>query len=750
MANPAHAAGPRRTAYRICTLCEATCGLEIEVEGDQVVQVRGDKEDVFSHGYICPKGTAIGDLHHDPDRLRKPLVKKDGKHVEVSWDEAFQAVADGLHPIQEAHGRDAVATYLGNPNVHNLSGGLYMRPLIRSLGTKNMFSASTVDQMPRHVTSGLMFGVPNLFAIPDIDRTDFLLMLGANPLESNGSLLTAPNMPGRLRALRKRGAKLVVVDPRKTRTAKIADQHVSIRPGTDAHLMLGIARILFEEGRVDLGDVAEHANGWEALEQELAPFTLSRVAARCGLPEETIQQLARELSDAESAVVYGRIGINTARFGTLASWAIDLVNLLTGNFDRPGGAMFTLPPHQKARSQQAKPGRGFKLGRWKSRVSGHPEVISEYPVAALAEEIETEGEGQVRALVTVAGNPALSTPDSDRLEAALEGLEFMVSVDPYLNETTRHADVVLPPPSALERPYYSLAFSGAMVRANARFSPAVFETDAPGEGEILARLALIAGGQGADADPNLVHELLLGGMADAVASATGKDTTELREAMAGPGDRSPEVQLIDALLRTGAYGDQFGEDPDGISIDALLDKPHGIDFGPMQPQVPGALNTKTGKIECAPPEILADLPRLIDDLDSAPSEDLLLVSRRDLRSNNSWMHNLSKLVSGGNRCTLHLHPADAEKRGLADGDLAEIRSRVGRIEVPVEVTDEIRPGVVCLPHGWGHGQQGARLAVAGAHAGVNTNRLTDGAVIDPLSGNAALNAIPVEVSASAN
>ncbi len=734
-----------RTALRICTLCEATCGLELEIEGERVVRVRGDREDVLSGGYLCPKGTAIGDLHHDPDHLRRPLVKRNGVHEEVEWDEAFRVVAEGLQAVHEKGGRDAVAVYLGNPNVHNLSGGLYIRPLLRALGTKNQFSASTVDQMPRHVASGLMFGSPTAFAVPDLDRTDYLLMLGANPLESNGSLLTAPDMPGRLRALRERGGRLVVVDPRRTRTADRADEHLAIVPGTDAHFLLAIARVLYEEGLVDVGALAEHCEDLEGIREVVEPFTLEAASARCGVPAETIARIARELAAAPRAAVYARIGTNTVSFGTLNAWAVDLLNLLTGNLDRPGGAMFPLPPHGGRRPEAAKPGRGFQVGRWKSRVSGHPEALSEFPVAALAEEIETEGEGQVRALLTVAGNPALSTPDSGRLERALESLDFMVSVDIYLNETTRHADVILPTPSPLERPYYSLAFSGAMVRNTARLSPVVFETDLPREGETLARLALIAGGQGPDASPESVDALLLDGILGGVAEATGRDLDELRRAVAGDGDRPPEVQLLDALLRAGAYGDGFGA-RDGLSVEALERAPHGIDFGPLEPAIPGLLRTKSGRIELLPGPIAEDLPRLVADLAEAPSEGFVLVSRRDLRSNNSWMHNLPKLVSGADRCTLHVHPDDAAMLGLGDGTRARVRSRVGEVEAPVELTDAVRRGVVCLPHGWGHDQSGARLGVAAAHAGVNTNRLTDGAVLDPLSGNAALNGIPVEVS----
>jgi anaerobic selenocysteine-containing dehydrogenase len=739
---------PTTTVHaRTCPLCEATCGLEITMKGDQIGRIRGDQDDVFSHGFICPKGSTVKQLHEDPDRLRVPLVKRDGEWHEASWDEAFAAIEEGLLPLIEQHGRDAVAIYLGNPSVHNHAPTLYGRPLIMALSTKNIFSASTVDQMPKHVSAGYMFGDGLTIPVPDLDRTDYLLMLGANPWHSNGSLCTAPDFPGRLEAIRERGGRFVVVDPRRTRTAEEADEHLFIRPGTDPHWLFALAHTLFDEDLVDVGDLADHLVGLDELRPALEAFTPEAVAPICGIDAETTRRIARELAGAPTAAVYGRIGTHTAEFGTLCSWMVDVLNVLTGNLDQPGGAMFAYPAHGSINTGVGG-GRGFSVGRHHSRVKGYPEVRREFPIATLADEIETPGDGQVRALLTVAGNPALSAPNSGRLSAALASLDFMVSIDPYLNETTRHADVILPPPSSLSKSHSDLAFYGLSVRNIANYSPALIHDDGPDDAEILARLALVVSGQGATSDPAIIHGMVLDSMLQRAVGREGspvfgRDPAELAAML---GDRAPADKALDVMLRTGPYGDQFGAVPDGLSLDKLEANPHGIDLGPLTPQIPGNLRTESGQVEVAPQPILDDIPRLAASLDQHRNGTFVLVGRRHVRSNNSWMHNINVLVKGKDRCTLHVHPDDAVQLGLTDGGQAVVASRVGKLEAPVEVTDDILRGVVSLPHGWGHSQPGIRMEVAEAHAGVNSNILTDESCLDPLSGNAVLNAIPVTVA----
>jgi anaerobic selenocysteine-containing dehydrogenase len=597
-----------------------------------------------------------------------------------------------------------------------------------------------------------MFGGALSIPVPDVDRTDHLLILGANPLVSNGSLLTAPDMRGRIRGIRERGGKVVVIDPRRTRTAHEASEHHFIRPGTDAHLLFAMVNVLFAEGLADPGGLAEHAGGAEQIEPLAEPFTPEAVGPVCGIEPDEIRRLARELAAAERAAVYGRIGTTTQRFGSLASWLVDVLNFLTGNLDREGGAMFPLAAVGQRNSAGSGPkGKGMAVGRWASRVSGRPEVISELPVVALTEEITTPGEGQVRALVTIAGNPLVSTPDAGALEAAVESLEFMVCVDIYVNETTRHADVILPAPEPLAKPHYDFALYQLAVRSVANYSEAVLELPdgTPQEWEIILRLAAIAAGQGPDADleawDDLVVQTLIGREVSLPGSPIeGRPAAEIAEAL---GERRGPERVLDFLLRVGPFGEGFGADPDGLTLAKLEANPHGIDLGPMVPRLPDVLRTPSGKIELAPEELVADVPRLEAELGAHVNGQMVLIGRRQLRSNNSWMHNLPALVKGKDTCTAWVHPDDAERLGLADGSTARVSSSSGELVVPVEVTDEIMPGVVSIPHGWGHDAPGVRLGVAAEHAGVNSNLLAP-VDVDVPSQNAVLNGIPVEVVAA--
>ncbi len=738
--------------YRTCPFCEATCGLEVTMRGDEVASVRGDDDDVFSHGFLCPKSQGLKQLHDDPDRLTTPLVRRDGELVEASWEEAFAAVEDGLTRVLEQGGRDSVAVYLGNPAAHSLGPTLYGTPFLKALGSKNIYSASTVDQMPKQVSAGLMFGGGLSVPIPDVDRTDHLLILGANPLVSNGSLLTAPDMRGRIRAIRDRGGKVVVIDPRRSRTAREASEHHFIRPGTDAHLLFAIANVLIAEELTDPGRLTEHTEGAELIAGLAEPFTPDAVAPICGIDADEIRTMARELAAAERAAVYARIGTTTQRFGTLSSWLVDVLNYLTGNLDREGGAMFALAAAGQRNSAGRGPvGKGLRIGRWASRVSGRPEVFGELPVVGLAEEISTPGEGQVRALVTIAGNPLVSTPDSGSLEAAVETLDFMVSVDIYVNETTRHADVILPAPEPLAKAHYDAALYQLAIRSVANYSEPILDLPEgqPHEWEIILRLAAIAAGQGAEADieawDELVAQTLIGREVALPGSPIeGRDASEIAEAL---GERRGPERLIDFMVRVGPFGDGFGADPEGLTLAKLEANPHGIDMGAMRPRVPEVLRTASGKIELAPEEILADIPRLEAELGMHVNGQMVLIGRRQLRSNNSWMHNLPALVKGKDRCTVQVHPTDAERLGLAEGGSARVSSSSGELVVPVEITDEIMPGVVSIPHGWGHDSPGNRMAVAAEHAGVNSNLLAP-VDIDVPSGNAVLNGIPVEVTAA--
>ncbi len=741
-----------RTEYRTCPFCEATCGLEVTLDDDAVTRIRGDEADVLSHGFLCPKATGLRALHEDPDRLRTPLVRSGGELRPASWAEALGAVRDGLAPLLERD-RNSVGVYLGNPSAHNLDSLIYARVLLKALGTRNLFSASTVDQMPKQVSAGLMFGAILTVPVPDVDRTDHLLILGANPLASNGSLLTAPDMRGRLRAIRERGGKVVVIDPRRSRTAEEASEHHFIRPGTDALLLFAMVNVLFAEGLADPGPLAELCTGLDELPALAEPFTPAAVAPVCGIEAAEIDRMARELAGAPRAAVYGRIGTCTQEFGTLASWLVDVLNVLTGNLDREGGAMFTRAA-AGARTAIDAPdgrGRGIVFGRWTSRVRGLPEVYGELPVVCLAEEIETPGEGQIRGLITLAGNPALSTPNSGRLQGALDSLDFMLSVDIYVNETTRHADVVLPAPSPVQHPHYDLALYQLAVRNVANYSPALveLEEDMQPEWVTLLQLAAIAAGQGVvpdvgDFDDLVAFEMARRETATPGSPVQGRDPAELVAALA---PRVGPERAVDLMVRCGPYGEGFGADPDGLTLERLEASPHGIDLGPLKARLPGVLRTPSGRVELAPEPIVADVSRLREALGRGPANgQMVLVGRRQLRSNNSWMHNLEPLVKGKARCTMHVHPDDADRFGLTDGERAAVTSAAGTVEVPVEVTDAVMRGVISIPHGWGHDLDGVEMTVASEHAGSNSNILADETRVDPLSGNAVLNGIPVELA----
>ena len=735
-----------RKAWRICPLCEACCGLELDVQGDRVTAVRGDEADVFSAGYICPKGVALKDLHEDPDRLRTPMVRRNGELVPATWDEAFEEIERRLPPLLKQHGPDSVALTVGNPAVHKMSLLLYVPRVAKALGTRNVFTASTLDQIPKQLSSGLMFGHWMSVPVPDIERNDLLVILGANPMASNGSMWTVPDFRGKARALRERGGRIVVVDPRRTETAKIADEHLWIRPGADVFLLLGLVHTLFDEGLVSLRHLAPHVAGVDEVRQAASAYSPELVASRCGIHAAAIRRLARELAGSPRAALYGRIGTCTQKFGTLSSWLIDVVNVLTGQLDAPGGALFPKAAAFAANtSGRPGSGRSVEVGRRRSRVSGAPEVMGELPITCLAEEIETPeevaGPGRVRALVTIATNPVLSAPNGPRLARALDSLDFMVSVDIYLNETTRHADVILPGLSPLEDSHYDVAFPQLSCRNHARYSPPVFKAEPgrPAEWEILLRLAAIARGQGAHAD---IHALDDEQVAAQVRATAGPAAEAVIDAVSGY--RGPE-RLLELALRSGPYGDGFGRKPGGLTLAGVMAAPHGVDLGELEPRVPEVLRTTSGRIELAPPMLIDDLARVAADLQS-PLPELVVVGRRDVRSNNSWLHNAPTLAKGPFRCTALVHPRDAERAGLVDGAVAFLVGAGGRrVRVQVQLTEDMMPGVISLPHGWGHDLPGVRLSVAAQRPGANLNALLDENARDPVSGNAVLGGVPVEL-----
>ena len=696
--------------HRACHLCEAICGLTLETtQADDgslaITSIKGDPLDNFSRGHICPKAVALQDIQNDPDRLHQPMLRVGSEWQPIAWDEAFAMVAERLAGIQARYGQNAVAVYQGNPSVHNYGLMTHSNYFLGLLKTRNRFSATSVDQLPHHLTSHLMYGHGLLLPIPDIDHTDFMLILGGNPLASNGSIMTVPDVEKRLKAIQARGGKVVVVDPRRSETAAIADQHVFVRPGGDAALLFGLLNTLFAEGLTR--DSHLPVEGLEDVRRAVSGFSADAMSGQCAVPAEQIRQLARDFAGADKAVCYGRMGVSTQAFGTLCHWLVQLINLVTGNLDRVGGALCTSPAVDLVASTG-----GGHFNRWQSRVSGRPEYGGELPVSALAEEMLTEGEGQIRALVTVAGNPVLSTPNGRHLEQALDGLAFMVSVDLYINETTRYADLILPSTSALENDHYDTTFNMFAVRNVTRFNRAILPKP-----------------EGALHD----WEIFVG-LAKAFAAQTG---VVLKPTL-------PPAQMIDFGLRAGTYGDASSH---RLSVAMLADHPHGVDLGPLKANLAARLKTADGKVQAAPAVILADLPRFM--AQPVPvADELLLIGRRHVRSNNSWMHNYHRLVKGKPRHQLLMHPDDLARRQLKDGQRVRVSSRIGMIEVEVMASLDMMPGVVSLPHGWGHGRPGVHMSIASAQPGASANDLTDERQLDELSGNAALNGVPVQVAAA--
>jgi anaerobic selenocysteine-containing dehydrogenase len=735
---------------RTCTLCEAGCALEITPRAGGGMRVRGDRLDVLSAGYLCPKGSVIAELDADPDRLRRPLVRRAGRLVETSWDEAFDEIHRRLPPIQREHGRDAVALFIGNPTAHNLSAALYLPQLARALGTRNRYSPASIDTWPQQVASLLVFGDASLALVPDLDRTDLLVVVGANPRVSNGSMAVMPNWPGRLDAIVERGS-VVVVDPRRTETAKRATDHLAVRPGGDAFLLLAIIETVLGEGLVQLGAAEGLVSGLEDLRRFVAPFTPEAAAEACGIDAGRIRALARSLATTPRAAVYGRVGANLQEHGLAVCWALNVLNLITGNVDAVGGVAFPRPATGLPASRsRPRPHDAPAYGRWHSRVRGYPEVLGELPVVTLLDEITTPGPGQVRAMITHSANPVISVPGGAALGRALAALDFMVSVDVYLNETTRHADVVLPAPPVLSRSYYPFVAQNFGVRAYAKYSRPVtpLSVGQLDDWEIILRLVAAVGDDAAHDGVAATDEALARHHAQRlVAQVAGSARLSVNDVLASCRHVGPE-RLVDLYLRAGPYGDHFGGRPGGLTLDAVAAAPHGIDFGPPPPQLADLLRTASGRVELLPAEVAAQRSRLVAAMADARGPGLLLIGRRQLQSNNSWMHNVRKLVGGRNRCTVLVNPHDAAARGIADGSLVMLTTAAGALTLPCELTDDVGVGVVCVPHGWGHGAPDVRLGVAATVAGASVNDIVPAAHVEVATGAAAVNGVPVELAAA--
>lgn len=741
----------RETITRSCPICEACCGLELEVDrsAKKILSVRGDANDPRSKGYVCPKATAVKGLYEDPERLTKPIRKTESGWEEISWEEAYRYAGERIAAVREAHGKDSIATYIGNPIGHCASGMLAVPMYLQAMDSERLFSAATMDQQPKNLTSSLMFGDMWAISIPDIQRTQYMLSLGGNQLVSQGSLMSAPNAKKEIANLQERGGKLVVMDPRRTETAGAADEHHFIVPGSDAFFLFALVNVLFDEGLTDLGRLADFTDGTERVRELAEGFGPEVVADITGVSAEVTRRIARDFAAADRAVCYGRIGTCTQEFGTLASWLVDVVNVLTGNLDREGGSMFTRP----ATGQSERflwDGSDVNLGRWKSRVRGLPEYEGQLPVATFAEELEeaSAGEDRARALVTICGNPVLSSPNGARLAAAMDEVDFMVSIDIYLNETTRHADLILPTTVQMEHSNYDFLFAGTAVRNFARYSPRIFEPaeGLPDLGDVLIDLAASAAGtEGSTLDMMLFEGML--------ATFIGVPETpcadvSIDEARSKLGTERGIERLLDVMIRTGPFGDAFDDDSDGLNLDKLRAAKHAVDLGALEPRLPEMIRKNHGRLKLVHEILEKDIERLHASMNERRNADrLVLIGRRQLRNMNSWLHNLPNLAKGPERCTLLVNPQDAERLGLSQGGTAKISSRAGSVTAPIVLSDEMMPGVVSLPHGYGHSARNTKISVANEkQPGVNANQLLDEFSLDVPSGTSVANGIVVQVA----
>jgi len=757
--------------YRTCNLCEAMCGVVIttepslDSESEVISSIKGDHNDPFSKGHICAKAIGLKSLHEDPDRIKLPMKRVADGWQEISWAQAFDEVEQGIRAVWAKHGRHAVGFYTGNPTVHNVGAMLFIAPLMAGLHSKNKFSATSVDQLPHMLASLQMFGHQLLAPIPDVDNTDFMLMLGANPAASNGSYMSGGDIMGRIKKINARGGRVVILDPRRTETAQQLGEHHFIKPASDVYFLSAILNVIFAEQRENLQHLNGLVHGLDTLKLAIAPFTPEAVAPLTGIAADVIRQLARDFAQADKAVCYGRMGICTQEYGGASAWLINVINIVTGNLDKVGGMLFTHPAIDIVGLSSASPALSGSFNRYQSRVRGLPEFNGELPVAVLAEEILTEGKNQIRAMITHAGNPVLSTPNGRQMDEALSDLEFMVSIDFYLNETTRHAHIILPPTGPLEHGHYDLIFNVLAVRNISKYSPPLF---AAPEGtlhdwQILLELASRLNANTTSEKlvwkgiKNVVNKLKVEGVLDIllqtgpyghlplgltpVVQNSGQLLVKALSAL--PSTRKLGRELKRILLATAASGKA-----QGLSLATLQANPHGVDLGALQPSLTQRICTADGKAILSPQIYLAELGRArlaLTTTKTRQDNQFVVIGRRHVRSNNSWLHNSLPLVKGKNRCTAMMHSQDAQALAVTEGEMIRVQSRIGEISIPVELCDDVMRGVISIPHGFGHHRQGTQLSIAEGKAGVSLNDITDDTFVDGISGNAALNGTPVTV-----
>jgi len=719
----------KTTKYGICPICGSACGLVVEIEDGRITKVTGDREDPHSRGFVCPKGRSLKHQHTDPDRVVEPIRRDGDSWSPVGWDEAIGDIADRIVKVQKKYGRDSLAMYVGDGATHSYKALMATAAFVGATGTKNLYTANSMDTLPRMLASKLFYGNSGVLPIPDVERTGYLLVIGSNPVVSNGSVMTAPGFARYIRDIQKRGGKVVVVDPRRNETAEKSGEHYFIRPETDVFFLLALMNVIFEEKLDRPGALKSRIRGYAALKRRARDFTPERASRLTGIPAGNIRRIAREFSGADTAVCYGRMGTCAQVFGTTASMLVDVLNVITGNFDRPGGAMFTTPAIDMSSVMKAI-GMTGAHGKNHTRVSGLPDFNGEMPCAALAEEIEASN--GIRALVVVGGNPAVSIPNTARLVSAFGKLEIMVSLDPHVNATSCHADYILAPAIGLEHEIYPVMAYATAVHNVAKWAPRVIDPP-PGvkyDSEILGELICrVAGGH--TPFPRIVS----GGLSSIGSAIEGRELLKLLIAL------GPHGRLSRIARREG----------EALTLEDLEKKPHGIWLGQLEPGIDRQLGRR-GKINLMPKVLRGEFDRINEfgetierQGDAAGEDTMILISRRQLRFFNTSLHNINNLATGPEQCVIEINPADAKGRKIKTGDTVKVETDNGTAEIEAEVSDRVMPGVVSIPFGWNGPQPAAQQEVLNRHPGTNVNTITDQSRIDPVSAMTAFNGTRVRV-----
>lgn len=714
-----------------CRICEPLCGMVATVEDGRLTTLRPDREHPLSSGFACPKGIAFTEVVNDPDRVTKPLRRGPDGFEEVGWDEALTDIATRLSAVLREHGSGAVGWYMGNPAAFSYSHLVGVIAFIKGIGRhSHYFTASSQDTSSRLLASQFLYGSPLSVPIPDLNRTDLLVMMGANPLVSHGSFLTAPRIKDRLRDITGRGGRVVVIDPRRTETAAEYDW-LGIVPDTDAYLLLSLLQVLFAENIADRPSIESQAHGLDWLRAQAARFTPEVTAATTGIRPDDVRALARTLAETPRAAVYGRFGTCVGRNGTLTTYLIDAVNLVAGNLDTAGGSVFNplrIPGQRWAMLLMgAMLRRAYR--RKRTRIGGFGSVIGAEPAALMAKEIAVPGPRQIRALFVSAGNPVLSVPNGDELEAATEKLDLMVGLDFYLTETAAHCDYLLPVTTMYERDDFALTFQQFQATPFRQATEAVV---AP-PGEARSEWAII---------DDLMHRMSARTPVFAVLGL-------IRRLLRSIGRQLDPRPIADLIIRISEGGDRFGLRRTGLTFRRLTgDHPHGVVLGPhIRTRVlREVLAYADRRVHLRHDEIATEIATLSEHEDS-DRYPLRLIGMREPRSENSWMHNSPLLRRGNNREHRALmHSDDAAELGIADRDVVQVTSMTGQIELPVELTADIVRGAVAIPHGYGHKGTG-RWQVANRAGGANVNLLmsSEPEHIEALAGMSQLTGVPISV-----